>query len=556
MRHIVLLSGKLCTGRTTLANRMRRQFGDAISILKTTDIIKSEMRIKNPSRLQLQNRGRQLDRKTDGEWLHRAVQKFEKNVKGEKAIFVDAVYSERQVRPFRKDPKWKVSHVHLWSQDADLEERYDNRRRRKKDVAKSLSWTEADFLKVQSDVVFLKVDADVRIDTENSDSGDTFVRASAALGFFSWPERKCVDVVIGGQFGSEGKGNIAAFLAREYDYLVRVGGPNAGHTVLSSEGKYVHHQLPSGSKDSNATLVIGPGAVLNVSDLMREIEECDVTPDRLFIDPQAMVIERIDLFAERTLRRKIGSTGRGVGSAASRKVMGRYPEGVRLARDCSELRPYVGKAPNYRGKVTKVLDRAYRSGGNILIEGTQGSGLSIHHGPYPYVTSRDTNVSGCLAEAGIPPARIRKVVLVVRTFPIRVADPDNENTSGWLKHETSFPTIALDAGLDPDEVEKAEHTSTTNNLRRVGYFDWELLKEACLLNAPTDIALTFADYFTKENQRARRFERLSDETVEFIEELQTVSKAPVSIINTCFPKEDRPIDRRTLIDRRTWRGYS
>lgn len=556
MRHVILLSGKICSGRTTLANRLKREFLGGISIIKTTDIINRKSKKSGLTRKQLQHRGRQLDSTTNGRWIYEATLEIANRVRADKTILVDAVYSEDQIRPFRETPDLRVSHVHLWASGPELQKRYDARPTRSKDKKSVLSRAEADFLKNASNINFLKKDADIRINTSNSDEGDTLVRAAAALGFYSWPERKCVDVVIGGQFGSEGKGNIAAYLGKEYGYLVRVGGPNAGHTVLGAEGPYVYHQLPSGSRDSKAKLIIGPGAVLNIEELLREIDECSVLPERLFIDPHAMIIEPQDIEEEKNLVEKIGSTGRGVGAASARKILGRYPGGAKLAKDFSDLRKYVGIAPNYRGKTAKLLDEAYRSGQNILVEGTQGAGLSIHHGPYPHVTSRDTNVSGCLAEAGIPPARVRHVVLVIRTFPIRVASPSNEFTSGWLKHETNFTKIANDAGLNPEEVEKAEHTSTTKNLRRVGHFDWELFKRSCLLNAPTDIALTFADYFTKENQTARRFEELSEESVCFIEEMQTVSKAPVSIINTCFPRGDRPIDRRTLIDRRTWRGSS
>jgi len=364
-----------------------------------------------------------------------------------------------------------------------------------------------------------------------------------------------VDVLVGGQYGSEGKGHIAAYLARDYDVLVRVGGPNAGHTVSSASGVYTYHQLPSGARDTKARLLLGPGMTINVKRLLEEIKECRVKPDRLFIDPQAMIIEKEDIKAERGLVAKIASTGQGSGAAAARRILGRKPHAVRLARDIQALRPYVGVKPHYRGRTLDQLELAYRRGQSILLEGTQGSGLSIFHGHYPYVTSRDTNVAGCLAEVGISPNRVRRILMVVRPTPIRVGNPDGDKklTSGWLKHETTFVTIATAAGLDPTEVPQNERTSTTKRPRRVGWFDWDQFRRACALNAPTDIVLTFADYISVKNQKARRFEQLTEDTIKFVEELERIAQSPVSLINTRFPrKPEEKIDLRTVIDRRNW----
>jgi len=153
-------------------------------------------------------------------------------------------------------------------------------------------------------------------------------------------------------------------------------------------------------------------------------------------------------------------------------------------------------------------------------------------------------VAGCLAEAGISPTRVRRVLMVVRTHPIRVENPE-QGTSGPLKNEITFDEVARRAGLDVAEVARREITSTTKRKRRVGEFDWEQFRHACALNAPTDIVLTFADYIRIENRRARRFEQLTVDTIKFIEELETVAHAPVSLINTRF-------DPRSVIDRRDW----
>jgi adenylosuccinate synthase len=191
-----------------------------------------------------------------------------------------------------------------------------------------------------------------------------------------------------------------------------------------------------------------------------------------------------------------------------------------------------------------VLEEAYANRRKVLLEGTQGTGLSLYHGKYPYVTSRDTTVGGLLSEAGIAPNRVRKIVMVCRSFPIRVQNPANGN-SGPLSKEISWAQIAARSGISEAELRRNERTSTTNRKRRVGEFEWDLLRKASSLNGPTDIALTFADYLGVENTRARRFEQLTATTMRLAEEIERVAGAPVSLISTRF-------DLRSIIDRRAW----
>jgi adenylosuccinate synthase len=287
-------------------------------------------------------------------------------------------------------------------------------------------------------------------------------------------------------------------------------GPNAGHTVSGPEGLYTYHHLPSGTKDTDAEVLLGPGSTLYVPSLLKEIEDCGLTPDRLFIDPQAMIISDEDRASEAGLRDDISSTASGSGLAAARRITGRGKASTLLARDVDALRPYVGTGPDFRGKTLFRLELAYSQGKAVLLEGTQGSGLSIFHGPYPYVTSRDTNVAGCLAEAGISLSRVRRILMVVRSTPIRVANPrtkpmkwllnraktffgrrrgDRETTSGPLKHETDFHAVASKAGLEGEALKRNEITSTTKRDRRVGWFEWDQYRSACAINAPTDIVL-------------------------------------------------------------------
>ena len=226
-----------------------------------------------------------------------------------------------------------------------------------------------------------------------------------------------------------------------------------------------------------------------------------------------------------------------MGAATARRILDRGKPGVRLAADEPLLKPFIRDA-------SEVLDDAFSNSERVLLEGTQGSGLSLYHGFYPHVTSRDTTVSGCLAEAGIAPSRVRRTILVCRTFPIRVESPAGR-TSGPMSLETSWDEVARRAGIDEAHLRRVERTSTTNRDRRVSEFDWALFRRAVTLNGPTDIALTFVDYIAGQNQDARRFDQLTPETIRFIEEVEKIAAAPVSLISTRF-------HNRCIIDRRAW----
>lgn len=553
MHQVVLISGHTCSGKSKLATLLEKEFGFHRIQTKSTLLKKAKAERRKTDRISLQALGDELDRLSNFRWVKEEVLDATKKLGPNAKIVVDNIRNARQLEIFRKQKIFQSIHVHLYAPSDVLADRF-KKKIRKNQKEKARTFRDADLIKSENDIESFKRDADVRINTNRTDSADTLVRVAARLKLYSPPDVKCVDVLVGGQYGSEGKGHIAAYLAKEYDVVIRVGGPNAGHTVASNSGEYTYHQLPSGARDTKAKILLGPGMTINVQKLLKEIQECKIPADRLFIDPQAMIIERSDRLAETTLVKKIASTGSGSGAAASRRILNRQPGKVRLAKNIPQLRPYVGVGPRYRGSTFRQLEEAYRKGDSILLEGTQGSMLSIYHGAYPFVTSRDTNVAGCLAEAGISPSRVRRILMVVRTTPIRVGHPNSgEGKSGPLKHEVSFEQIAVEAKLNPTMVVTNEKTSTTKRDRRVGWFEWEQFRQACALNAPTDIVLTFVDYIEAKNQNARRFEQLTENTIKFIEELERVAQAPVSLINTRFPRgADRGADIRTVIDRRNW----
>lgn len=427
----------------------------------------------------------------------------------------------------------RVLHVHLVAPEGIREDRYV---KRKRGTDKDTKFQKALADPTEKRVQELESKADLKIDTDACEQNDVTLRVAARLGLFSRTAEQLVDVIIGGQYGSEGKGNIADYMAPEYDILMRVGGPNAGHKVYEEPVPYTHISLPCGTRrNDKAQLLIGPGAVLNEDIILTEINDCNVPTHRLTIDPNAVVITQDDIDWEKKHLKDISSTFNGVGAASARRLTNRFVKSDRcvLASDIPNLRPYIGETQ-------KKLELAYARGSKIQLEGTQGTGLSVLHGEYPYVTSRDTTVSGCLSEAGISPRRVRKITMVVRTYPIRVGGP-----SGPMKRQITWADVAARSGISVEELRGHELGSRSGKKRRVAEFDWSMLRKASHYNSPTDIALTFVDYLGVSNRDARRFDQLSQETINFIEEIEKVSGTNCSLICTDFTS-------RCVIDRRAW----
>jgi adenylosuccinate synthase len=531
---IVAVSGHVAAGKSDLAARLAERFG--FRLLKTREVI-AQRRVVLAARRELQGAGEALDRETDGRWVAESVAALLEENEEVEDLVVDAVRIPAQVHALRRAYNAAVVHVHLTAELATLEARW---KARPAHVAETKTYADVLADPTEAEVERLQEIADIVIRTDRQTREDVVVRVASRLGLYGREVEPLVDVLVGGQYGSEGKGQVAAHLAPEYGVLVRVGGPNAGHQVWEEPEPMKFHHLPSGSwRAPHAKVVLGPGAVIRVEKLQQEIQMCELRPDRLSIDPQAMIIEDRDrAWEEEHLTKTIGSTGQGVGRATARKVLRHPPdEPVRLAKDEPLLAPYVRSS-------REIFDEAYRTRTRIMIEGTQGTALSLHHGWYPYVTSRDTTVSGCLAESGIPPNRVRRIVMVCRTYPIRVESPPG-STSGPMSMELDWSEISKRSGIPLDELQKNEKTTSTGRKRRVGEFEWELLRLATSLNGPTDIALTFVDYLNKKNQEARRYEQLDDATISFIEEVERVARTPVSMISVRFAF-------RSIIDRRTW----
>jgi adenylosuccinate synthase len=335
-----------------------------------------------------------------------------------------------------------------------------------------------------------------------------------------------VIAVMGMQFGSEGKGAIAEYLSYAASIAVRTGAANAGHTIYYKGEKFVMRQLPVAWTNPTAKLVIGMGAMISLDVLLQELETIDkVIPikGRVFIDKRVHVItqNQIDREQGTDLAARIGSTSaksrEGIGMAAADKVL-RSKE-CRRAEKVPILQPYVVDTV---GMVNTALEQDEI----VLLEGTQGFGLSVDHGHFPFTTSRDTSVTATAASVGICTHEFPiDVIGVVRTYPIRVAG--NSGPFGKDAQELTWEEVNKRAGAPPGTI--IERTTVTNGVRRVSEFSEEEFAKACQVDRPTQLAVTFVDYLDwrmHESQNITHFAHV------FLEKLERMARCPVTLVKT------------------------
>ena len=340
-----------------------------------------------------------------------------------------------------------------------------------------------------------------------------------------------LNVVVGGQFGSEGKGKVTAYLAQSEDAacVVRCGGPNSGHTVQFGSRKVILRHIPAGFHLSTSRLLIPSGAYVDLPLFFREIEQLEIPVSRVGVSPNAGVIEPRHIEQETSLKlnERLGSTLSGTGAAVADRVL-RNPD-FKLAKDIPELAPLITD-------VAEEVTEACRKGKTVLIEGTQGFGLSLLHSPFfPKTTSRDTTASGFSSEVGFSPRLVTDVTVVFRTFPIRVS-----GNSGHLSRETSWEQITACSGA---KAPIREFTSVTSRLRRVGEFDVSLALLALRHNLPTIKVLNHIDYVNSEDFGKTIFNDLSSRSRAFIKNLEEELRITFDIIGT-GPDHDHVVDTR------------
>jgi adenylosuccinate synthase len=341
--------------------------------------------------------------------------------------------------------------------------------------------------------------------------------------------------VVGAQYGSEGKGVIVNHIANDYDIHVRVGGPQAGHSFWQDDVLYKMQTIPCGWTNPNADLYLGIGMLINPAQLVKEIEMiAKVDPsihDRLHIDDRAGTVLSHNRDAAESVAReqRIGSTGEGVGEARMRRVI-RDPTNF---KSIGQIAHQYGTEEwslsqfLYRG-VSDSLYHANRNGQHILLEGSQGFGLSLIHGTWPYTTSHDTTAAQLAADVGISPRLITDIGMVARTYPIRVA-----GNSGPMYKEMDWDTISKIMGRPTKEM-----TTVTKRVRRIGQWDDALFREACYVNSPTWLAITFIDYIDPTMESETDPMNLSDVSRNFLNHVRTIAgpEAPIEYVGTGGPR--------------------
>ena len=329
-------------------------------------------------------------------------------------------------------------------------------------------------------------------------------------------------VAVGGFFGDEGKGKIISYLSKNDNptIVVRGGaGPNAGHTIKDGKTTYKVRMLPSGFLNKNARVMIGPGVVVNPKVFFKEIEEFGVS-DRAFLDRHCGIIEQnhLEQDSKGQLKEKIGSTGSGTGPANAERAM----RTLKMAKDVGSLSSYIIDVPS-------EINTALKNQEKILVEGTQGTHLSLWHGTYPFVTSKDVTASGICADIGLGPKNVNEVLVVFKAYLTRVG-------TGPMPNE-----------LSSDETEKkgwGEFGTVTGRPRRAAEFDFNLASRAIMLNSATQIAITKLDVRFPECAGVNSINDLNSEAKSFIKNIEDKLKVRVMLIGT-GPLVDDIIDLRT-----------
>ena len=327
-------------------------------------------------------------------------------------------------------------------------------------------------------------------------------------------------VLVGGQFGSEAKGLVAAYVAQSINKNGPLGqmfisttnaGAQAGHTTILEDGtKFVCYHLPTiGVMTSNARIYLNAGSIIDPDLLLDEVRDVatalGITPgelaERIVIHPNAAVIHTFDRAREAIATTAIGSTRKGVGSALSNKIM-RQPGAVAAQHGRLNRHFTVG---------TLDLNTILAAGGSVTVEVPQGTGLSLNAGRfYPHCTSRDCWVGQGLADAGIHPSYLGDVIMVCRPFPIRVGHIYDEQGRQVGDSGPFYPdSHELDWGKDLPGV-TPEITTVTKRVRRIATWSPNQFYEALALNRPTHVFITFTNYFGPEALRKFMLRRASD----------------------------------------------
>jgi len=318
-------------------------------------------------------------------------------------------------------------------------------------------------------------------------------------------------ILVGGFFGDEGKGKIIAYLAKhdQPEIVARGGvGPNAGHTVVEEGKRYALRMVSSGFVHRSAKLRIGAGVLVDPRVLREEIESFGLQ-GRVGVDKRCSIIELEHIEADRSdahLKGKIGSTGTGCGPANAARVSRK----ARQAKDVEELQDLLCDVPL---EINEALDQ----GKGVLVEGTQGFGISLFYGTYPFVTSKDTTASQMAADVGMGPTRVDDVIVVFKSYPTRVG-------------EGPFDTQMTEDKAAELHIE--EYGTVTHRKRRIGMWDGKMARYSAMINGATMLALSGADRLDPACRGATEYDELSKEVKEFVAKVEQDVRVPVKFIST------------------------
>jgi len=314
-------------------------------------------------------------------------------------------------------------------------------------------------------------------------------------------------VVVGAQWGDEGKGKIIDILSRDADIIVRYqGGNNAGHTVVIGDKEFILHLIPSGILRKNKLCIIGNGVVVDPEALLSEIgmlEEKLIKIDgNLMISESSHVILPYHKVIDKRRGAQIGTTGRGIGpcyidkmarcgirmvdlvnpESLKKKIYANLEGSLEFNAEqiYKDYLEYGKKIKKYLANVSQVLNKAIAAKKAILFEGAQGTLLDIDHGTYPYVTSSNATAGGACTGTGVGPARIDKVIGVVKAYTTRVG-------------EGPFPTEFKKDLMEKIRTKGKEFGATTGRPRRCGWFDAVIVKHAVAVNGLDEIVVTKLD---------------------------------------------------------------
>lgn len=406
-------------------------------------------------------------------------------------------------------------------------------------------------------------------------------------------------VVVGLQFGDEGKGKVVDYYAENADMVVRyAGGPNAGHTLIANGRKTVLRLIPSGVLHEKVSCVLGNGMVIDPFVLQGEFRALDDAgvdwKNRIVLSSQAHVIMpyhiQVDAYRESKASVKIGTTKKGIGPCYEDKVSRRgirvvdlvdvkEPELIKnrqrwmRAEDIEESEKEMWQAEdelcNYLKKAREILipyiidtpvlvNLALNAGKNVLFEGAQGTELDIDHGTYPFVTSSSAISGGACTGSGVGPTKINKVIGITKAYTTRVG-------------EGPFPTeLNNEIGEHLRRVGN-EYGSVTGRPRRVGWLNLQDLKYACMVNGTTGLAITKLDIlsglssisvctsyedtvnlktfegWTEDLSSAKKFSDLPKNAQKYIEYIESCVEVPVCLISVGADRDNTILTRDAFI---------